>query len=79
MVYNWSMLSIFNYVLGFYLKYLQGNMFVNSAINSAAEIVGTAMSGLLLKKFGLKKSYYIALTIAMTGAICIAVFEYSNT
>lgn len=58
----------------FYLKYIPGNIFVNTTLSSAAEIFAYILSGLLMKKFGIKLSFIISYTLAATSGVLLVIF-----
>lgn len=74
MTYIWC-LTIYGYeFLQFYLKYLPGSIYANSIIGSVADMMGNLSGGLLISKFGFRKSYQISLLAMVLGGTLILIF-----
>ena len=68
--------SIFNYYLiHYHMKYIPGNIFVNNAVASIAEIVSDMFPALFLDRLGIKLSMLLSLILSIFGGICV----YSNS
>ena len=79
MVMVWIASSFNYYLINFQMKYFQGNIFLNSSISSASEIVAILLGGLLYQKAGIRATLMAAFGISILGAIAIMIFgTYKN-
>ena len=53
----------------FLLKYIPGNIFVNSLASSLSELVATLLGGVLYKYAGIKLSFIICFAVALLGGL----------
>ena len=70
----WMVLTIGYYVLNLILKYLEGDMFMNSYTLAIGEIIAKLSGGLILAVLGLKRLHLLAFTFATVGCLLMAVF-----
>jgi hypothetical protein len=56
------------YLIGFELKYLGGDIYVNTIVASVAEICGKLLASPTIVKLGINKLYFIAFLIAGIGS-----------
>ena len=70
----WTSSSFDYYLITFFLKYIPGNIFVNTAIASFAEVTAYVISGYLMKLMGIKVSYFIGFVVAASGGLCMIFF-----
>lgn len=70
----WTSSSFNYYIITFYLKYVPGNIFVNTSLSCIAEIFSYICSGIVMNKFGVKLSFMIAYTLAAAGGIFLVIF-----
>ena len=75
----WTASSFDYYLITFFLKYIPGNIFVNTSIASGAEIAAYVLSGWLVKLMGLRISYIIAWLIGATGGILMVCFSNDDS
>ena len=70
MVVCWMVASFGYYLINFYEKYIEGNIFVNNALGSIAEPIAFIGSGVLLSCFRMKRlmiaSFMIPIVFALT-------------
>jgi len=78
MIVMWTASSFDYYFITFFLKYIPGNIYVNTSISSISEIIAYCFSGSLMKILGIKMSYLIAWVIATTGGILMICFSGSD-
>ena len=74
----WSAVSFTTYLLHFQLKYLQGNIFVNSNYCAIADSVAVVAGGLIFAKLGLKNTYYVAFSLGLIGGVGILQTEIAK-
>ena len=74
----WSTSSFDYYLLTFLLKYIPGNIYVNTAVSCSAEIAANLISGFILKAIGIRPSFVIAYVVATAGGLLMT-FCYSSS
>ena len=67
-------LTVGYYELNLLLKYLEGNMFVNSYTLASGEIIAKLCGGLIMSMVGLKRLHYLAFGFATVGTLFMAIF-----
>ena len=72
MTLNWTGSSFDYYLISFYMKYIPGSIFVNTAISSLAEITALICSGFAMQHLGFKASFVLGFSLAAIGGFCIA-------
>ena len=55
------------YVLGYQLKYIRGDIYVNNIVNSFSELVAFAISGAVTQALGIKWAFNISYMISLAG------------
>ena len=70
----WTVSSFNYYIISFYLKYIPGNIFVNTSLSCTAEVLAYVVSGVAMKKFGVKLSYIVSFITAAVGGILLVIF-----
>ena len=69
MSFAWSAASFCYYMIHYYVKYLKGSIYVNNFLANFAEIVGLFASGLIIKRFGVKRDLIISYIMAVVFAV----------
>jgi len=75
----WSVTSFGFYMMNFILKYLDGDIFVNTYVFGSAEFVAKMTASLILVKVGLKRLLLIAYSLTCAGVLLLALFFGSAT
>ena len=57
------------YLIYFQIKYMKGDVFINTIASSGSEMASYVLSGLILDKIGLKLSYLSSYVIVIIGTI----------
>jgi len=70
----WTTGSFNYYIMTFYLKYIPGNIFVNTSLSCTAEIIAYICSGFVMNLFGVKLAYMISFILAAVGGILLVIF-----
>ena len=70
----WTASSFNYYIITFYLKYIPGNVFVNTSLSCIAEVFAYIGSGFLINIFGVKLSYIISFILAAVGGVLLVIF-----
>lgn len=74
----WTASSFNYYLITFFLKYIPGNIFLNTSLASISEIIAYAASGVLMTKVGTKISFMISFALAAVGGVLLASFFSSE-
>lgn len=73
----WMVVTVGYYCVNLMLKYLAGNLFMNSYTTALGEIVGKLSGGFVIYTIGLKRMYLVAFGLAILGSILMIAFaEY---
>jgi hypothetical protein len=70
MILVWVSASFCFFLINYQLKYLKGDIFVNSMVSSSSEMVAYGLSGALMKLLGIKKNLAISYILAILGMVC---------
>jgi hypothetical protein len=71
--------SAFDYFLiNFQLKYIEGDIFINTIVSSVSEVCAYLISGALYDKIGPKVSFIAAYSISIVGSIFYIIFGTAN-
>lgn len=70
----WTTSSFNYYIITFYLKYIPGNIYVNTSLSCTAEVLAYFISGAVLKTFGVKLSFILSFILAAIGGIMLVIF-----
>ena len=70
----WTTSSLNYYLMIFYLKYIPGNIYVNTTLSCVADLLGYACSGIIMDKFGVKLSFIISFLLASVGGLFLVIF-----
>ena len=71
----WANCAFSYYLVIFYLKYLPGDIYQNTAASCLADLIATLSAGFLLQKFGLKRAFQCCLALEILGGISLLCFE----
>ena len=74
----WTSSSFNYYLITFFLKYIPGNIFVNTSLSAIAEISAYICSSFLMKAVGPKISFMCSFALGAVGGILLALFFYST-
>ena len=72
MVVLWSVTSLNYYLITYYMKYVPGNIYVNTTVSTVSELLGYGLSGIAILSFGGKASFTISFLISAVGGFLIA-------
>ena len=67
----WSASTFNYYLMTFFLKYIPGNLYINTVIANASEVLAYAASGYLMNIMGIKISYLTGFTVATAGGLLL--------
>ena len=71
----WLSGSFNYYLISYQLKYLDGDLFINTIISSLSEITANITSAMLLYFIGIKNAFIISFAIAAAGMLCLIYVE----
>jgi OCT family organic cation transporter-like MFS transporter 3 len=72
MVILWSVSSLDYYLITFFMKYVPGNLYVNTTVSTISELIAYIFSGFVYNAFGGKKAFIISFALSATGGFLIA-------
>lgn len=70
----WTCAAFNFYLIVFYLKYLNGNIFLNTSMSSIADQIGHLIAGLVMNKFGVKLAFTSFFLVSAAGGILLLSF-----
>ena len=73
----WIAVSVSYYITNFIIKYLKGDIFVNSCISALSEVMSLFLAGYVYIKCGLKIALTLSFICGLAGGLCIGFFESS--
>ena len=71
MTYMWSAVSFCYYMIIFQLKYIPGNIYINSMSSSLSEMVANILAGFLYKYLRIKLSFIVCFSVSLVGGALI--------
>ena len=69
----WTASSFSYYMITFFLKYIPGNIYVNTSLSAIAEIIAYVVSGFFMKFMGIKLSFMLAFGLGATEFLSLLV------
>lgn len=67
----WTTSSFNYYLITFFMKYIPGNIFVNTSVSCASEITANFISGLIVKGVGIKRAFVVSYVVAALGGLLL--------
>ena len=67
----WVSASFCYYLISFQLKYIHGDIYINTIVSSSSEVVSYGTSGVILGYLGMKNTLTGSLIMAMCGMLCL--------
>ena len=55
-MFLWISASFNYYLISYYMKYVEGSLYLNNILSQVAELFGYLISGFVINRFGLKRS-----------------------
>ncbi len=74
MIINWSCVSFFFYLLNFFIKYMPGDIFINSIISGLACFT-MLLQGPLQKRFSSKFGLIVSFGMGLGSVLLICLFD----
>ena len=70
----WTTSSFDYYLITFLLKYIPGNIYVNTTVSCLSEITANLISGFIVSLIGIKYSFFIGYCTATLGGLLMTFF-----
>jgi MFS family permease len=70
-VLAWSASSSCFYIIGFYVKYIPGDAFMNIIVTSIADAISSIAAGSISQAIGAKNTLFMSFSLATFGAIAL--------
>ena len=75
MIWMWVASSFSFYLISFQIKYIKGDVFVNTIVSASTEILGFLVSGLIYQSLGgIRNTFALSYIIAIIGGILLMSF-----
>jgi len=71
MVLSWSASSFCFYILSFYLKYIPGDIFINTIIVSVADLISSLVTGLMAQWIGAQRTMTLSFLLSTVGGFLL--------
>ena len=78
MISVWTAASFGYYLIGYQLKYIRGDFFINGLVSSSSEIAAYITSGTLLRVVGIKNTLQFSYLIGFLGMFFLLVTTTDN-
>lgn len=78
MAFVWLSASFNFYLIGYQLKYLQGDLFINGIVSSLSEVVAAVTTSICLYNLGIKYSLVLSFCLAAAGMLCLIYVDTEN-
>jgi len=75
MVFVWISAPFGFYLIGFQLKYIAGDFFVNNVTFAVTEIMANIASGIILETMGINRTFLFSYSLALTGMLCLTFID----
>ena len=69
MIVAWSLVSFDYYMISFYMKYIDGVIFINSIFSALSECLAYTFAGVIAVKFGIKRSLVFSFALGAAFAV----------
>jgi len=75
---SWSASTVCFYIIGFYIKYIPGDVFINIIIVSIADALSSIGAGIVASSIGAKKTLFMSFSLATIAGMGL-IFAGNNT
>jgi len=79
MILSWSASSFCFYIIGFYIKYIPGDVFVNVITTCIADAVSSIGAGLIAQEIGTQRTLFGAFALSSLGGVCLILTDTNNS
>ena len=77
-IYLMSAASFDFYLINFYLKYIPGNIFINTIVSSLSASISCYIAGVIIVKMGSRNGMCIAFTLCFLSGVLLLVSETTS-
>lgn len=74
LTFLWIAASFDYFLINFQMKYIEGDMYINTIVSCTSEVVAYIVSGALYKVIGTKVSFFGFFTLAIVGSVFYIIF-----
>lgn len=74
MTYMWTACCFTYFMIGIYVKYLPGSIFINTYASGVSEAIAYVLAGIIYGRFGFKCSFTLLYAVSCLGGLCILFF-----
>ena len=74
-VISWSASSFCFYILGFYIKYIPGDIFINIIVTCVADALSSIGAGVIAQSIGTQRTLFGAYALAAIGGVLLIIFD----
>jgi OCT family organic cation transporter-like MFS transporter 4/5 len=67
----WMVSSFDYYMISFQLKYIKGDIYINTAASSFSEVIAYAVGGSMMAYLGIRKSFIISFMVGVLGSLLL--------
>jgi MFS family permease len=75
---TWSAVSFGYFMIGYYMKYVPGNIYQNIILSTLADMISNIFSGILSNFIGTKKSMTLSFLFACVSGFILVYYEDSD-
>lgn len=75
MIALWTTASFGYYLIGYQLKYITGDFWVNNVTSQITEIIANSLSTVIFKVFGLNITIVISYALSLAGMLSLTFFK----
>lgn len=74
----WLSASFGYYLIGYQLKYVKGDFWINNIVSAVSEVIAYLISGIFFNVIGLKPTLYVSYAISLAGMLCLILVNTSD-
>ena len=78
MILSWSASSFCFYIIGFYIKYIPGNIFVNMITTCFADAISSIVAGIIASYIGTQRTLFGSFAISALGGVSLILAGKEN-
>ena len=78
MILSWSASSFCFYIIGFYIKYIPGDIFVNMITTCIADVISSIVAGVIAQYIGTQRTLFGSFAISALGGVCLNLVQKQN-
>lgn len=79
MAFLWTASSFNYYLINFLLKSINGDVFINTTVSSASEIVAYILGGIAYQKVGIHLTLIVSFAVSCLGSIALLIWQENES